>query len=119
MMFQARYLLVLMSLCAIYTGFLYNECFVLPLFPSYSSWSRSSTPSEFLNFSGVAYPFGVDPAWATARLEGSSFGALLTREQERVGSDQLVEDEDGDCLGVFSHDAGNRDARFQRVAFQV
>jgi vacuolar-type H+-ATPase subunit I/STV1 len=59
----ARYLLLLMSLGAIYTGFLYNECFALPMFARDSHWLPSTTPSQFLNFSGTAFPFGVDPAW--------------------------------------------------------
>ena len=42
----ARYLLVLMSLGAIYTGFLYNECFALPMFAEQSHWVPSTTPSQ-------------------------------------------------------------------------
>eukprot|EP01080_Neovahlkampfia_damariscottae_P004645 gene4645-8218_t len=61
MLYQGRYLLLMMGTLAIYTGFLYNDCFgfVLNLFGSRYTFDGHGKGS----FSGRTYEFGVDPAW--------------------------------------------------------
>ncbi|XP_068111650.1 V-type proton ATPase 116 kDa subunit a 3 [Hyperolius riggenbachi] len=85
MCFGGRYLVLLMGLFSIYTGFVYNECFskATTIFPS--AWNVSSMASQkqwtremlasggpwFLDpnltdvFNNV-YPFGIDPIWSLA-----------------------------------------------------
>jgi len=68
--FDGRYLLLLMSLCAIYCGALYNEVFSVPLDIFGSRWQffKGEQYAEWTNPS-IAYPFGVDPAWKGAKNE--------------------------------------------------
>ncbi|XP_043944145.1 V-type proton ATPase 116 kDa subunit a [Protopterus annectens] len=92
--FSGRYLILLMSIFSIYTGFIYNDCFskainifgsswrVSPMFLN-GTWSeellQSSTtlqldPAVPGVFSGNPYPFGIDPIWniATNKLTFSN-----------------------------------------------
>ncbi|XP_075032496.1 V-type proton ATPase 116 kDa subunit a 3 [Mixophyes fleayi] len=85
MCFGGRYLVLLMGLLSIYTGFIYNECFsrATVIFPS--GWSVAAMANdkgwtnEFLknsipapldpNITNVftdVYPFGIDPIWSLA-----------------------------------------------------
>ncbi|XP_069836879.1 V-type proton ATPase 116 kDa subunit a 3 isoform X2 [Dendropsophus ebraccatus] len=85
MCFGGRYLILLMGLLSVYTGFVYNECFsrATVIFPS--AWSVAAMATDkkwtpdFLNTSipapldpnitGVftaVYPFGIDPIWSLA-----------------------------------------------------
>lgn len=83
--FGGRYLLLLMGLFSVYTGFIYNECFsrATAIFPSgwsvaamanQSGWSDTFLAEHPLltldpNVTGVflgPYPFGIDPVWSLA-----------------------------------------------------
>nr|XP_014340206.1 PREDICTED: V-type proton ATPase 116 kDa subunit a isoform 4 [Latimeria chalumnae] len=85
-LFNGRYLVLLMSVFSIYTGFIYNDCFskafnilgsswrVGPMFHN-GTWNKEileTTPLLQLDpavpgvFSGNPYPFGIDPLWNIA-----------------------------------------------------
>ncbi|XP_018428555.1 PREDICTED: V-type proton ATPase 116 kDa subunit a [Nanorana parkeri] len=86
MCFGGRYLILLMGLLSIYTGFVYNECFSRATVIFNSGWSVAAMArdknwtSEILrnNFVPVpldpnitnvftnVYPFGIDPMWSFA-----------------------------------------------------
>jgi len=73
MMYEGRYVILLMAIFSTYIGVLYNECFSMPmtLFGGASRWKCThpepdgSCPQQYttgLNSTGT-YPVGVDPVW--------------------------------------------------------
>ncbi|KAJ8681950.1 hypothetical protein QAD02_017742 [Eretmocerus hayati] len=77
--FGGRYIILLMGLFSIYTGFIYNDVFSKPMNIFGSSWNSTDNftfkglqmaakvqldPQK--SYSGTPYPFGVDPIWALA-----------------------------------------------------
>jgi len=94
MIFGGRYLILMMGLFSMYTGFLYNECFAISLNVFGSAWNvsaikdfdktlnntheytldpynggpvyRSVGPEPYPKSSGVPYLYGMDPIWQTA-----------------------------------------------------
>ncbi|KAM3940014.1 V-type proton ATPase 116 kDa subunit a 2 [Leptodactylus fuscus] len=82
--FEGRYIILLMGLFSIYTGFIYNDCFsksmnifgtswkVSAMFKA-GVWTEKDLSNQFLtldpNVTGVVtgvYPFGIDPIWNLA-----------------------------------------------------
>jgi len=83
--FGGRYIILLMSLFSIYTGFIYNDIFSISVNLFGSHWStkglsfnasetqplKMSTmimldPKDPVAFSNTSYPFGLDPVWQKA-----------------------------------------------------
>ncbi|CAN1127136.1 V-type proton ATPase subunit a3 [Linum perenne] len=75
MTFGGRYLLLMMSIFSIYTGFIYNEFFSVPfeLFGPSSYGCRDSSCKDAYTAGLVkvrpTYPFGLDPKWHGTRSE--------------------------------------------------
>lgn len=64
MIFSARYILLLMSLFSIYTGFIYNDIFSKSVGLFMSMFKYNSETGESSVFSpSYVYPFGIDPLW--------------------------------------------------------
>lgn len=74
MLFAGRYVILLMGLFSIFTGFIYNEFFAIPLDLFSTRWrftSASQMACGFDNCENPAqvlpplspYPFGFDPVW--------------------------------------------------------
>lgn len=67
--FYGRYIILLMGIFSLYTGFMYNDIFSKTLHLFDSGWSfhpaNSSLPDSKIlgTFSGNTYPFGLDPGW--------------------------------------------------------
>ncbi|XP_036184927.1 V-type proton ATPase 116 kDa subunit a isoform X4 [Myotis myotis] len=127
--FQGRYLILLMGIFSIYTGFIYNDCFSKAFNIFGSSWSvrpmfRNGTwnmetmetnPLLQLNpaipgvYSGNPYPFGIDPLQAsmiqehTAEdIEGDNLNPPRRADVHRAQEDYEEEFNFGD---IFVHQA--------------
>lgn len=89
--FDGRYLLLLMSLGAIYCGALYNEVFSVPLDIFGSRWQyfEGEQYAEWTNPS-IAYPFGVDPAWKGAKNELTYYNSLKMKLSVVIGVTHMV-----------------------------
>ncbi|ORY21987.1 V-type ATPase, V0 complex, 116kDa subunit family [Naematelia encephala] len=66
--FFGRYIIVLMGLFSIFTGFMYNDIFSKPLSLWTSGWDWPENPVGTVDASsnGYTYPFGLDPVWPEA-----------------------------------------------------
>ncbi|CAN1255944.1 V-type proton ATPase subunit a3 [Linum perenne] len=103
MAFGGRYVILLMSIFSIYTGFIYNEFFSVPfeLFgrsayecrdPSCGSFlmlgSRDSTTIGLIKV-GPTYPFGVDPVWHGSRSELPFLNSMKMKMSILLGVSQM------------------------------
>jgi len=89
--FDGRYLLLLMSLGAIYCGALYNEVFAIPLDIFGSRW-QFYQGEEYARWTNpdIAYPFGVDPAWKGAKNELTYYNSLKMKLSIVIGITHMV-----------------------------
>eukprot|EP01111_Echinosteliopsis_oligospora_P019970 TRINITY_DN992_c0_g2_i2.p1 TRINITY_DN992_c0_g2~~TRINITY_DN992_c0_g2_i2.p1 ORF type:complete len:855 (-),score=239.34 TRINITY_DN992_c0_g2_i2:45-2609(-) len=104
MPFGGRYVLFLMSLYAIYIGFIYNELFSVSMDIFGSSYfnppefnascSDCVASGTFMNWTGKAYPFGVDPAWKGAPNELDYYNSFKMKLSILLGVTQM-------SIGIF------------------
>nr|XP_020656087.1 V-type proton ATPase 116 kDa subunit a [Pogona vitticeps] len=118
--FSGRYLILLMSIFSIYTGFIYNDCFSKSFNIFGSSWSVRPmfnngvwTESDMhgggvfqLNaklsgvYSGNPYPFGIDPIWNIAYNKLTFLNSYKMKMSVILGISQMVF---GVILSLFNH----------------
>lgn len=117
--FSGRYLLLLMGLFSVYTGFIYNECFsrATTIFPSGWSVAAMATQSGWSDaflaehplltldpaVSGVflgPYPFGIDPVWSLAVNHLTFLNSFKMKMSIILGVTHMTF---GVVLGVFNH----------------
>ncbi|ODN77589.1 hypothetical protein L202_04757 [Cryptococcus amylolentus CBS 6039] len=63
--FFGRYLIILMGIFSIFTGFMYNDIFskTLHIWQAGWEWPSNSTGLVEAVSTGTVYPFGMDPTW--------------------------------------------------------
>merc|ERR1719201_1525242 len=103
--YASRYMLITMGLCAIYVGFVYNDCFslALALFDSGYLWEGSkgsvagsvdggaeANLSAPYGSTGSIYPFGVDPAWHISSNELLFFNSMKMKTAVIFGVVQMT-----------------------------
>lgn len=104
MIFGGRYMLIAMGAFAMYAGFIYNDCFSIPLNLFGSRWSVPSARSGADSVSSVSsfgvYPFGVDPGWYHTTNELAFFNSLKMKLAVTIGVAQMTF---GIVLGAFNN----------------
>ncbi|XP_019152996.1 PREDICTED: V-type proton ATPase subunit a3-like isoform X2 [Ipomoea nil] len=95
MAFSGRYVILLMALFSIYTGFIYNEFFSVPfeLFGR-SAYACSDPSCRDATTTGLikvrdTYPFGVDPVWHGTRSELPFLNSLKMKMSILLGVAQM------------------------------
>ncbi|CAN1255947.1 V-type proton ATPase subunit a3 [Linum perenne] len=95
MAFGGRYVILLMSIFSIYTGFIYNEFFSVPfeLFgrSAYECRDPSCGDSTTIGLIkvGPTYPFGVDPVWHGSRSELPFLNSMKMKMSILLGVSQM------------------------------
>uniref|UniRef100_A0A8D0A5M4 V-type proton ATPase subunit a n=1 Tax=Sander lucioperca TaxID=283035 RepID=A0A8D0A5M4_SANLU len=119
MLFNGRYIILMMGLFSIYTGLIYNDCFSksLNIFGSGWSvkamftnqqWTNKTLQTNALltldpNVSGVfigPYPFGIDPIWNMAVNRLSFLNSYKMKMSVVIG---VIHMSFGVVLSVFNH----------------
>lgn len=115
MVFHGRYLLLLMGLFSIYTGFIYNDCFNLSLAIFPSAWhvrpminqTTQLQDTSYLMLDPVVprvldgvYPFGIDPIWHLAINKLTFLNSFKMKMSVILG---VIHMTFGVLLGVFNH----------------
>mmetsp|Transcript_14644 Transcript_14644/g.46592 ORF Transcript_14644/g.46592 Transcript_14644/m.46592 type:complete len:765 (-) Transcript_14644:224-2518(-) len=103
MAFSGRYCIFLMSVFSIYVGFLYNECFSIPmtLFGKSSfvcgtaldaeGQCPTATTTGLVMAEGAGpYPFGVDPVWHGTRTELPFINSVKMKMSIILGVSQMM-----------------------------
>ncbi|XP_071428305.1 V-type proton ATPase 116 kDa subunit a 2 [Pithys albifrons albifrons] len=118
MLFEGRYVILLMGLFSVYTGLIYNDCFSKSINIFGSGWNVSAMyeqvwkpgdleSNRFLaldpNVSGVfngAYPFGIDPIWNLASNRLTFLNSFKMKMSVIFGVTHMTF---GVVLGLFNH----------------
>ncbi|XP_060550505.1 V-type proton ATPase 116 kDa subunit a 4 [Pantherophis guttatus] len=118
--FGGRYLILLMSIFSIYTGFIYNDCFsksfnifgsswrVRPMYNNggwtdeivHESGVLQLDPSTKGVYSGNPYPFGIDPIWNIAINKLTFLNSYKMKMSIIMGIVHMVF---GVVLSLFNH----------------
>eukprot|EP01156_Anaeramoeba_ignava_P017883 Anaeramoba_ignava/a90244_122.p1 GENE.a90244_122~~a90244_122.p1 ORF type:complete len:867 (+),score=272.03 a90244_122:20-2620(+) len=70
-LFEGRYIMLMMGIFSMYTGFLYNETFSIPIDFFGTCWEKNATGGDhyLLKYNDCVYPVGVDPQWVHKKNE--------------------------------------------------
>lgn len=95
MMFGGRYVILMMAIFSIYTGFIYNEFFSVPfeLFGKSAYECRDPSCKDATTDGLIkvrsAYPFGLDPVWHGSRSELPFLNSLKMKMSILLGVAQM------------------------------
>lgn len=94
--FDGRYVIISMSLAAIYMGALYNECFSIPVdfgsrfeICANTNATNMCLKPQYINHTTDVYPFGIDPAWKGAPNELDLYNSVKMKFSIVVGVLQM------------------------------
>ncbi|KAJ5073322.1 v-type proton atpase subunit a [Anaeramoeba ignava] len=93
--YDGRYIILLMGLFSLYTGLLYNETFALPIDFFGTCWKPQSNSTDYeLVSPNCVYPFGVDPTWQNKKNELLYMNSLKMKLSVVFGVSHMT-------LGIF------------------
>jgi V-type H+-transporting ATPase subunit a len=105
MIFEGRYVLVLMSLFSIYVGFLYNDWFALSFdffgtsYKFHKVDNNGKDINEGIQTKNSVYPIGIDPAWYETTNKLTFYNSLKMKMSVLFGVTQMLV---GVCLGLLN-----------------
>lgn len=85
-----RYLMLLMGLFAVFTGFIYNDFTSLQLDLFGSCYTLTETTDEINKIADCTYPFGLDPIWSISKEEIAYGNSLKMKMAVILGVCQMV-----------------------------
>jgi len=92
--FKFKWLLFFASICSFYCGFIYDDCFGLPIYFFKSRWIKNSTTIGNLNVwdrdGYKVYPFGIDPEWMNKDNELIFLNSFKMKLSIVMGMTQMV-----------------------------
>uniref|UniRef100_A0A8C3LIA7 V-type proton ATPase subunit a n=1 Tax=Chrysolophus pictus TaxID=9089 RepID=A0A8C3LIA7_CHRPC len=118
--FSGRYLILLMGIFSMYTGFIYNDCFsksfnifgsswhIIPMFKN-NTWNKEVLldntvlqldPAVPGVYSGNPYPFGIDPIWNIASNKLTFLNSYKMKMSVVIGIVHMIF---GVILSLFNH----------------
>ncbi|XP_057276530.1 V-type proton ATPase 116 kDa subunit a 4 isoform X2 [Pezoporus wallicus] len=118
--FSGRYLILLMGIFSMYTGFIYNDCFsksfnifgsswhIIPMFKN-NTWNKDVLlgntvlqldPAVPGVYSGNPYPFGIDPIWNVASNKLTFLNSYKMKMSVVIGIVHMIF---GVILSLFNH----------------
>ncbi|KAA8494681.1 V-type proton ATPase subunit a2 [Porphyridium purpureum] len=101
MIFDGRYIILLMGIFSIFTGAIYNEFFAIPLDIFGSRWKYTSLSTMACGIDNCAhpaavlpplkpYPFGFDPIWKSSQTALLFFNSYKMKLSIVLGVSQMV-----------------------------
>ncbi|KAJ3434825.1 vacuolar proton atpase [Anaeramoeba flamelloides] len=100
-LYDGRYIILLMGIFSIYTGLIYNEFFSLSMNLFGTCWEpRNNSLVLDLKYHGCTYPIGIDPSWWGATTELLYSDSLKMKLSVLFGVTQMLF---GIILSLFNH----------------
>jgi V-type H+-transporting ATPase subunit a len=101
MVLKVRYFFLLLGICGIYCGFMYNDFVSFPLNLFGSCYiDDPKNPGQKMQKPGCVYPFGMDPVWQHASNELNFVNSFKMKFAVIIGVIQMI-------FGVFLRLANN------------
>ncbi|GIQ80831.1 V-type ATPase, V0 complex, 116kDa subunit family [Kipferlia bialata] len=88
-LFSGRYLILVMSVMAILTGFIYNDYFGLA-FPLFGTSISYASPDDQFGISEGVYAFGMDPNWHWANNSMTFINSYKMKMSVLLGVSQMI-----------------------------
>jgi V-type H+-transporting ATPase subunit a len=98
--FEARYMVLMMSLFAVYNGVIYNDCASIPIDFFGSRWDMTGDVAVQKADVTWPYPFGIDPEWMGKKNELVLLNSLKMKMAVILG---VIHMSFGICLGLLNH----------------
>lgn len=98
MLFNGRYVLLMMGIWSIYTGFMYNDFFALSFDFFGSVYPLQFTDADYPPT--TAYAFGIDPCWYATDNKLNFYNSYKMKMAVILGVSHMLM---GTCAGLFNH----------------